>query len=195
MHHLACMWVIQLFPPSQKKNKNKNWCETNLISYQAAKVQTLHNVTNIINKYWGFIIFIKHKFAWIGLFNMSVYKNQKFIAVKMGGNRFYWKPQIYHVYIYTWKLPILQFSTKNRCPKEFWWNHRCSSWKLLLNHFLKTKYIQIRSSPHYTLKHRQILYPCTHNCLQLIDLIFHANVIQTITLYAHKHCLIHCISK
>lgn len=108
------MWVIQLFPPpSQKKKQNKNWCETNLISYQAAKVQTLHNVTNIINKYWGFIIFIKHKFAWIGLFNMSVYKNQKFIAVKMGGNRFYWKPQIYHVYI-NLNCHFYNFSTKNR---------------------------------------------------------------------------------
>lgn len=56
--------------------------------------------------------------------------------------------------------------------------------------FLKTKFSEnllytppIRSSPHYTRKNRQIQYPCTNNCLQFIEWIFHANVIQANTSY------------
>lgn len=79
------------------------------------------------------------------------------------------------------------YNLQKSCTKKCLWNHSCSSWKLLS---YKTKFSEnliytppIRSSPHYTLKHRQILYPCTNNCLQFIEWIFHANVIQANTSY------------
>lgn len=108
--------------------------------------------------------------------------------MKIGGNRFYWKPLFYLVYIY---LKTVNFTIYKKVVLR---NVYETTVAVPENYSLSENLIYtppIRSSPHYTLKNRQILYPCTNNCLQFIEWIFHANVIQANTSYiAHEQYLI-----